>query len=289
MKTSFNNRELCHIWANQTQDKDKGSSMFFEKEKIYSYGYHFEIARIVKKNIGYGGIIFYNSASYSNTTAKHQSFVRRAIDYDNNKVFTVPFFEVSEYGKNIAFYKSNINELTRKAAKARKPEWDLQQIDKTIREMLDFIKYFNLEKDGEVEQMEVQLLTGSILTPEAIAKIKHEEKDKRAKATAKKKEDIEAWIAGEEKYLNSLEETYLRRKDKEVETSHGATVPALEARLLFRAIKTGKPPVHGFKIGYYTVNSFTNGILKVGCHKITEKEINRFALSQGWTKAKETA
>ncbi|KKM60309.1 hypothetical protein LCGC14_1543200, partial [marine sediment metagenome] len=49
---------------------------------------------------------------------------------------------------------------------------------------------------------------------------------------------------------------------------------------LYNAIKAGKG-VAGFKIGYYTVDSM-NGALKIGCHDIPRKEIDRLALSLGW-------
>lgn len=281
----MNNSQLAHIWANRLKDSGKGSSMFFEGPKIFSYGHHFEIARLLP-----GNVILYNSASYSNSTAKHQIHVRRAIDYDNNKVFTVPHFEPSQYMDNVKWFKTNINELTKDAARARKNrEWILGRIVATIGEMLSFIAVFNLEKDDEVLEMERRFKNSEILTDTEIDNIKAEDKAIKSAAIAKRKEDIEDWMNGETRYLNSLDEIYLRVKDETVETSHGATVPLKEAKILFRALKTGKPPVHGFLIGSYTVHSYINGILKIGCHKLNDKEINRFAASQGWIKSIITA
>lgn len=41
------NREVAECFANQSQDEGKGSNFFFELNKLYSWGYHFCIARFV--------------------------------------------------------------------------------------------------------------------------------------------------------------------------------------------------------------------------------------------------
>ena len=52
MKNVFNNRQLAHVWANQSQDtgRNANGSMFFESDTIYSYGRHYAMARIYKRN-----------------------------------------------------------------------------------------------------------------------------------------------------------------------------------------------------------------------------------------------
>lgn len=76
MKTVFSNSELVHVGASQSQQEGRNSngSLFFEGATIYSYGRHFSIARFVAP-----GVVLFNGSSYSNTTAKHQSDVRRAV------------------------------------------------------------------------------------------------------------------------------------------------------------------------------------------------------------------
>jgi hypothetical protein len=60
-------------------------------------------------------------------------------------------------------------------------------------------------------------------------------------------------------------------------------VPALEARLLYQALKGGIY-VKGRQIGHYYVSSFNGKVLHIGCHKLEITEINRFAKSQNWQK-----
>lgn len=78
MKTKFNNSELTHVWANQTQTHGKGSNMFFEHDSIYSYGYHFKLAQHVTNKDGQK-CVFFNDRQYSNSTSKQQALVWRSI------------------------------------------------------------------------------------------------------------------------------------------------------------------------------------------------------------------
>lgn len=43
----MNNREVAHAWAGQQKESARGSHFFFNGPSIYSYGAHFEIARII--------------------------------------------------------------------------------------------------------------------------------------------------------------------------------------------------------------------------------------------------
>lgn len=79
------NKQVAEAFAD---NKGFGSSlhMYNEGHTVYSYGPHFPIAhRTGKLTAGGQEIILFNSNSYSNTTAKHQSLVRLALS-DNNYV-----------------------------------------------------------------------------------------------------------------------------------------------------------------------------------------------------------
>lgn len=45
----MNNSMVAHLWAHEQEELASGSNFFFEGTSIYSYGYHFEVGRIVKK------------------------------------------------------------------------------------------------------------------------------------------------------------------------------------------------------------------------------------------------
>src|SRR3990167_3993280 len=100
--------EIPHLWIYQKQDSAKNSShnLFYEGKFIYSYGLHFEIARIVKPET-----VLFTNDSYSNTTNKHKSMVRRAIP-SNFTVFTVK--SLYYLPDNIKFYVKELQSLQAK-------------------------------------------------------------------------------------------------------------------------------------------------------------------------------
>ncbi len=63
MRTALRSiEEVAHIWASQSQSEGRAASMFFRDNRIYSYGEHFEIARIVddKKGAEVAGTVLDN-------------------------------------------------------------------------------------------------------------------------------------------------------------------------------------------------------------------------------------
>lgn len=74
----MNNSMVAHLWAHEQKESASGSNFFFEGTSIYSYGYHFEVGRIVKNKQGKKAYLI-NEDYYSATTGKHQRYVRNAI------------------------------------------------------------------------------------------------------------------------------------------------------------------------------------------------------------------
>ena len=77
----FANGETHTIRGNEI----KGSNMFIDGDTIYSYGYHFPIAR----NIGAYYTIF-NSNGYSNSTSKHKGHVLSALMSEGKIIIEAP-------------------------------------------------------------------------------------------------------------------------------------------------------------------------------------------------------
>lgn len=68
-----NNKSIATAFANGAT-KGKGSHLFIDGDTIYSYGYHFPIAR---RNAD--GTVWINPDKYSVSTSRHQSLVRAAL------------------------------------------------------------------------------------------------------------------------------------------------------------------------------------------------------------------
>lgn len=69
------NREVCAAYAQQRQEhgSNQNHSLFYDYDKIYSYGSHFCIAKIV------GGKAYVTTRKYSNTTSHHVGMVMREL------------------------------------------------------------------------------------------------------------------------------------------------------------------------------------------------------------------
>lgn len=95
-KTVFGSHaNLAHVWAQQNVGYGKSADgrMSFEGATIYSYGYHFPIARFVERK-GRKCVLF-TTQSYSVSTAKHIGHVRSAL-----RGLAVPVFKVHDVRDN---------------------------------------------------------------------------------------------------------------------------------------------------------------------------------------------
>jgi hypothetical protein len=284
-KVFSSHREVCHIWAQRSQDEGKASRIFFEGNSIYSYGYRFKMAAFVEHKGQV--VVLLNSENYSISTGKHKNYVRRAISqYEQFDVPNLPGYGSmgeEKHAVNVTAYENEAIEFIKKAARARQnKEWLLRSAMSEISEMKRYAEFFDVKLTDSQQDLINRMENNQILTDEIVAELKEREKVRRQAVLEKNKEEIAEWLKGERYSLpSSIDKVFLRRKDDTIETSMGANVSVVEARLLHHAIKNGMD-IKGRKIGYYTVLSFNGKILTVGCHKIEKSEIDRFAKSQNW-------
>ncbi len=67
MKRVFSKGEdVIDLFVNRKQDEARCSNIFFEKDKIYSYGKHYELGRFLDP-----GTVLINDDGYSKTTKRH--------------------------------------------------------------------------------------------------------------------------------------------------------------------------------------------------------------------------
>lgn len=138
----MNNSMVAHLWANEKKESGKGSNLFFEGGSIYSYGYHFEVGRIVRNKCGEKAYLL-NDKYYSSSTCKHQRCVRSAIP-TGSKVFSVGY-NMSDDG-SMAFITSQlelIKEVIEKYKKVR-TELSYRDIWETFKNLMDYIEFFDM-------------------------------------------------------------------------------------------------------------------------------------------------
>ena len=281
MRTTLSSHsEVAHYWANQVQGEGKASNLFFEGKSIFSYGRHFEVARFASPDI-----VFFNSESYSVSTSKHQSIVRRAIPA-GVEVFEIDGFD-NDHKYNIQQYIDRIKKLREKAVKARKnKEFHLEQCRFNIERMERYIEIFKCisklprSMRGLVESFVTA--KDDILSPETVQAIKEQQERERKEKERTLKDKIKEWRDGRIHSLYGLSNAILRLKDDFIQTSQGASVSLKAARVLWKRIKSGDS-IKGIRLDdRYTVIGLDDNTLRIGCHKIKTSEVKRLARELSW-------
>ena len=258
----MNNSMVAHLWANEKKESGKGSNLFFEGRSIYSYGYHFEVGRIVRNKCGEKAYLL-NDEYYSSSTCKHQRCVRSAIP-TGSKVFSVGYNMYDD--GSMAFITSRLELIKEVIEKYKKVRTSLSYRDVwgVFRSLMDYIEFFNMG------------------TPESLLK-----------------KSANNWIGTKhalsyESYLHYYLEddqpnVWLRIKNGIIETSKNIKIGRAEAERLWKLIKffhNGNKFQHDMVLdttGHkWKINSYKNDILVAGCHRIAYSEMEGVARQLGW-------
>lgn len=281
MKKVFNNSEICHVFAQQTQNEGRTSAnnIFFYDNKIYSYGYHYKLAEIIENNT-----ILINNSGYSSSTGKHINLITNATRQYNQ------FFYNDICLNNV--YNSIINasiSIIKARLKERYANLIISKFEKLINFANEFnkvVKKSNYTQDSfltliELKQNEQFKQIEKIYNEIAKDKDKFieagKERERKAKEKREKefKESLQKFFNYELNYLSiKTDEDFLRiSEDKtQVETTQGVKIPIQEAKKLYELIELGVN-IKGLRISNFTIISI-NGTLKIGCHKINIKNVH---------------
>ena len=209
--------DVCHLFAQRTQDEAKTSSrnLFFEANKIYSYGYHYLLAEFINEET-----ILINNLGYSRTTQKHISQITQATRQHKQHFY-----------KNICldYVYNRITEASKKLINARKKEVYSLEIINAFESFTSFVnefkKFVNHSYSGynlaneealkfndnfkEIQSIYLQIFENKESFIEAG---KERLKQEKEKAKAKLKQDLNKFFNYEIDYINSkqIEEDFLR-------------------------------------------------------------------------------
>ncbi|MFN9108556.1 MAG: hypothetical protein ACK5XN_00540 [Bacteroidota bacterium] len=293
MKTKFNNPELTHVWANQTQSNGKGSSMFFENESIYSYGYHFKIAQIV--DFDNRKAVLFNNKSYSNTTNKHQSLVKRSIP-SHYPIFNVVYFPsdlqcITAHRDNLAEYIKHAETHRENTKTARKlKEANLNMVNYYLNNFKNYCKFFNISDLSKLTFSSLHGLSieerynslvlwadeylNSDIYKNWLIKKAEDEKKQEEKRLIEKAEQIQKFREFKVSCVWGIGTNLLRfnKETDEIETSGGVKMPKNIFFDAYQRLKNNTLSI-GQHIGSYRFNGSDNNILMIGCHKIDIKEV----------------
>jgi len=117
--------DVAKVWLRQSQDygqERSGGSFYFRGDTIYSYGSHFPIAKLTAAPNG-ESVILFTARTYSNTTARHIQAVQSAIrNTYRREVYCADPSVVASHDENLQSFKSEMDSIAVKHAKARKPQ-----------------------------------------------------------------------------------------------------------------------------------------------------------------------
>lgn len=141
-----NSYDVIHRFVNQTQDYAKCSNVFFEKDKIYSYGYHYLMGVFKTTPLGVK-VLFVNDYRYSSNTGKHLNqlwhasshltrFTLTNIEYCDAPNIIVKEFK-EKFKNELQSYKNSNKEQTAKSY-LNNCKYLRLQIEK-------YLSWFNLE------------------------------------------------------------------------------------------------------------------------------------------------
>lgn len=294
----MNNREVCHIWANQSRASAKGSNLFFEGPVIYSYGRHFPIARVVDS----GPLILFTTNGYSATTAKHKSYARSAIPH-YVRVLYVPDVCANYPGTHSANLQAIIDARETailKASRARSNgELHIRDAETLASDARTYAAAFGLPVPS-FEEISAELLAQTAERAAEAAKARAAESRERA-AARKEQEAQDAreyaekeaqWMRGARVSLPYRHDaiTRLRLRGDVIETSRGASVPASVAPRLWQFAKDCRANgiAHDFlssdgtAVGDYELREIrADGALVIGCHVLEFAEVSRMCAILG--------
>lgn len=127
MKT---NRQVAEAWSRG--QSAEGSNFFTDGITIWSYGYHFPIAKKVN------GRILFNPTYYSSSTSKHQSLVRQTIQDSRRLVFCR---DIKSHIMNEERVQGAVRERMAKIPNCRK-EGD--RVNDVLSELFNFEEYLEV-------------------------------------------------------------------------------------------------------------------------------------------------
>jgi hypothetical protein len=313
--------DIAHIFANEPERNVKCRNGFVQDNIIYSYGYHFPIA---KRHYAEDGkeTIFFTLKSYSNTTSKHISAVWGATAHlDRLYMIDVPGrYQGDPYHTtNIEYWVRKIKDCFGQIQRARdNKNRYLQNAINHAEQLEAYIKFFRYRKSKDViavlkevksDKWEKHIEEYEKLQEQRRRDPVYQEKLEKARAAREKKEltkhedQITKWRNFEaySPYIKSRRGSYtdhnilgdLLRYNQEggyVETSQRVRVAEEVAHLFYRHIQVmlrkggckSKECCDYRLLDQYTVTEISEQRIVVGCHRIKMEEVNNIAKQLKW-------
>jgi hypothetical protein len=293
---------VAHAWANQTGRQRTGFNIYYDGPTIFSYGRHFPIARICDDGETDRPTILFTSKGYSRSTAKHKSYISRAIDHHHYRVFSVNDVlarKPAEHLKNWECSIEDARESIGKAKRARKnASWYIDDAERAVKRCNDYSTAFGLGMSTvtmeslDATAAEIAARAETMRREAEIARAKAERE-----AVLRNRENLRAWLDGKNIYPPYTKVPYVRVNGDQVETTWGARVPLPDALQAWKLMKSARAERITFeatpddmggyvddsqlRVGDFRISTITPTGMRVGCHFIPFKAAKMAAIKAG--------
>lgn len=309
----MNNREVAHLWANQSRESARGSHFYFEGPTIYSYGPHFPVARVHSR--AGRRLVLFTTYTYSVTTAKHCCYARSACSH--LPIVHVPHIDPgkSEHGTNLEYLQAQLAQCGTQAMRRARElavQRDADRAARVHRAIVDYMAFFGIRRKAPP-------MPGFADAFERACRIENPDpksRDKRERARAAKAQaeyarrrlaELAREFAGPN-YATMAARTnwrlngafmgasfmgyaihspvMLRLSGDVIETSQGARVPVAEAPKVWslvravreRGVEFVRRGLSSARIGEYPLDRIdADGTVHAGCHVIPYSELASMA------------
>lgn len=265
---SKSNYDIAHDFA-YGYESGRSCNMFIDGDCIYSYGYHFCIAKRVSP-----GVILFTTRTYSKSTAKHVAYTWRATSHMRRIECYDP---TASHSENQKHFLSEIRELLPYLAKARKPEKYLREIQVICERAKTYCEFFKIKMDKDLKQfVESEDLNKTNEKYEATVALRA--KRERRAELKKRTEALMKWHNFETNYAPcwlDYQELRLDTNKNRIETTMAVKIPFELGREFYEKIRSGELKV-GDQLLFYRVGWIDAEEIHVGCHRFKRKYLLDF-------------
>jgi len=296
MRQPKNSDELLHYWAHQVLPEAKSGNLRYQGPTLFSYAV--PIAMLV----GAEGVV-HHTGTWSITTSAHQSAARYATRH-RNRVYAP---HIPTYGNEMNhrqcrdIWEMDISQVIGELQKHPRRKITLgRKLTDLCNQRRDYSVFFKLEWP-EIDIEVVREGVAKVLAMEAVAAAERARRlaQDQAERAAEEASLLPDWRRGVILPQHfRFQTTALRVAGDEIETTHGALIPVIEAKLFWplmcSAMRRGAviDGSRDIKLGHYRLSSFNAdgaGTLIVGCHTIPWSELVYIAEVLGLTPYSEKA
>lgn len=265
---SKSNYDIAHDFA---YGRDYGSSynMFIQGDCVYSYGYHFCIAKRVDN-----GTILMTTRGYSNSTAKHINYVERATSHLRKIYCSDPS---ASHEENQGAFLEEIKALLPYLERARKPEKWIHKIQIVCERAVKYCEFFRIKMNKDLKKF-VDSKDLNKTNEEYLAELHLRAKRARRAELKKRREQLMKWHNFKTNYAPDLDYQELRlnvENKNRIETTMGVTITYDMGKEFYEKLKSGELKV-GDHLLYYRVGRIDTKEIRVGCHKFKRQYLLDF-------------